>query len=467
MRAIRNIPTRSRAGALGVSVLAVLLSIAVAPVNALADGSGKGRANNNSNAKGKGKPESAGDQNNGNGKGNGSENNNASGNGNGNNNGNENDQGESKSNKHGGANVIHVPGNFATIQAAINAASAGDTIVVQAGTYSEAQIVIDKAVSVLGEDEKGTIIDGGNSTGLSSAGLVRIIANGGNVVFSGFTLQNAGHFQGNRVGIFANSFDPTTTFLITHVRIIGSNNPTDVGDYGLYAIQGFETLLFVENEVTQTGSNPVIIEQHVGATDISGNRLDVGVFGSDAIFTFTHGGVDVDTLQRRNDNTIDVGTGGPFDAPHRATGITFAGAFRPAPYTTDLGGGHFTQVEIKGNMIGRIQAERRGISLWDGAAGDGSAGDIPGAMVQKNELTGVGAAAVGSKGIQLLGRVTDIKLINNDLSDLETGIHLRDWLSGGPDGTKIIANRFDNVTTPLSSDPEAVDTKYHGAHVSP
>jgi pectin methylesterase-like acyl-CoA thioesterase len=48
---------------------------------------------------------------------------------------------------------------FATIQAAIAASSAGDTIHVAAGEYIEAgQIVIDKDLSILGEDAATTII---------------------------------------------------------------------------------------------------------------------------------------------------------------------------------------------------------------------------------------------------------------------------------------------------------------------
>lgn len=82
------------------------------------------------------------------------------------------------------AATINVPTNYPTIQQAINAANPGDTITVAAGTYHE-QIVINKTVTLIGQDSATTIIEG-NSTGYPA--VVYITAN--NTVFSGFTVQN-------------------------------------------------------------------------------------------------------------------------------------------------------------------------------------------------------------------------------------------------------------------------------------
>ena len=60
---------------------------------------------------------------------------------------------------------------YATIQEAINAASEGDTIFVKAGTYYE-NVIINKKVSLVGEDRGTTIIDGsgnGNVVCMTSA----------------------------------------------------------------------------------------------------------------------------------------------------------------------------------------------------------------------------------------------------------------------------------------------------------
>jgi len=78
--------------------------------------------------------------------------------------------------------------DFSTIQGAIDAASDGDTISVAAGTYYE-HVIIDKDLTLIGEDPETTIIDGGGT------GQV-IIANGSwsspgpSFTLEGFTITN-------------------------------------------------------------------------------------------------------------------------------------------------------------------------------------------------------------------------------------------------------------------------------------
>ena len=76
--------------------------------------------------------------------------------------------------------TIWVPENYTRIQWAINNASQGDTITVKAGTYNES-VVVNKTVSILGENRDTTIID-------SKGTLFEVRADG--VIISGFTLQN-------------------------------------------------------------------------------------------------------------------------------------------------------------------------------------------------------------------------------------------------------------------------------------
>ncbi|MGC9308264.1 MAG: NosD domain-containing protein [Thermoplasmatota archaeon] len=76
------------------------------------------------------------------------------------------------------------PGNYSSIQAAVDAASSGNTIFVHSGIYYE-NVVIGKTLNLVGEDRDTTIIDGGGS-----GDVVNVTADG--VTITGFTVQNSG-----------------------------------------------------------------------------------------------------------------------------------------------------------------------------------------------------------------------------------------------------------------------------------
>jgi len=115
----------------------------------------------------------------------------------------------------GSPNVIVVPNNFPTIQAAINAANSGDTIQVLAGTYSE-NVFVNKTVSLIGASPATTIIDAG---GTGSA----VIVNASNVEISGFTLTNSGNSTQNGSGLrlFVSSGNKISNNLIVMNNYVG------------------------------------------------------------------------------------------------------------------------------------------------------------------------------------------------------------------------------------------------------
>ena len=111
-----------------------------------------------------------------------------------------------------GADVIYVPTDYSTIQGAINHAISGDTIFVHGGTYYE-HIIVNKSVSLFGEDRDSTIIDG-NETGT----VISIKAS--YVSVRGFTVMRSGRGPYNS-GIFVNQSSGND---ISHNTVTDNNN---------------------------------------------------------------------------------------------------------------------------------------------------------------------------------------------------------------------------------------------------
>lgn len=88
--------------------------------------------------------------------------------------------------------TITVPDDYPTIQSAINAASDGDTVFVRNGTYYE-NVVVDKAVSLVGESADTTVINGPDTGGW----VMSVTAD--NVSVSGFTLMS--QYPSRNVGL--------------------------------------------------------------------------------------------------------------------------------------------------------------------------------------------------------------------------------------------------------------------------
>lgn len=128
------------------------------------------------------------------------------------------------------------PADFHTIHEALDAADSGDTIQVKAGIYYE-HLVINKAVSLIGENKETTIIDG-NRTG----DIVQVQVLEGNVTITGFTVRNSGPYwpddgiiihYGNNCNISLNNIVNNTYGIeiwSSGNSIVGNNISANSGD---------------------------------------------------------------------------------------------------------------------------------------------------------------------------------------------------------------------------------------------
>ena len=103
--------------------------------------------------------------------------------------------------KAGSPTTFVVPDDYSDIKTAINHADDGDIVYVKKGTYQESNIIIDKAISIIGEDKESTIIIGQSSPFM-------LMVNHSQVTISGLTL------------IATNTKQPEVTALIFDREIV-------------------------------------------------------------------------------------------------------------------------------------------------------------------------------------------------------------------------------------------------------
>ena len=241
----------------------------------------------------------------------------------------------------GTSNILLVGnGGFATIQAAINAAVAGDTIMIAAGDYDE-DIVVDKAVTILGANHgvSGTgtrgaesVIDGGFE--ITAAGVVidGVRIENGALAFGSF---DAVHVSANNVtitnSVLQGAGAPDTFALETEAgaNITGltiSNNLIDGWNDGVALQQG--TAAVITGNTFQDMVNLALrLDGVTVATNVSANNFlnNSGPGGHIGVTVF-EGDFDVGAVVGVNTMDASGGRIGIFandDAPQTITGTQF------------------------------------------------------------------------------------------------------------------------------------------------
>ena len=269
------------------------------------------------------------------------------------------------------AATINVPGDYSTIQAAIDAASAGDTIIVAAGTY--VGFTVNKDVTLLGA-RHDVDPDGSTDRGDESVitGQVTFTSEGNGATLNGFKLS------GNRIWV-SSAEDITVSYNI----LVNSST------HGVYIDAGSPNAQILYNTV----SNPNwqgISNQGNSEVEISHNHI-TGVTDQQPIECTNHTGTDIEITY----NVISGCTG--------AKGINYwGGSDAVISYNEISGTTHEaifsdTKTTISDNEISYCM---RGVSLYPGA--DGS-------TVSGNEISDC------DDGVYMYG-VEDVDILENEIS---------------------------------------------------
>lgn len=148
---------------------------------------------------------------------------------------------------------------LSTIQKAIKAAAANDTIIVPAGVYFEKNIIIDKSITLIGENMP--VLDGE-----SKYEIISITSN--DVLVKGFKLQHSG---------YGTLEDVAAIKIYESENVIISDNIIDDSFFGIY-IQSGKNCIIKNNQIIAYG----IEEQQIGngihcwkgdSLQITGNRI--------------------------------------------------------------------------------------------------------------------------------------------------------------------------------------------------
>ena len=360
-----------------------------------------------------------------------------------------------------GAAVIHVPADYPTIQAAINAAGANDTIQIASGVYAGQVLISNKSLTLSGSP--GTVLRAvpGMSQPYAAAGSSRVPLLGisrAQVVVSGLTLEGerlsdaqpgslhgiffdgAGGrvedcritgFRGSTLssggspsGIIAFNLVQFGTGVVD-IKVLNSSfadNRSSIAFIGDYLSPTLLRTTFSVNDNTITGNGPVtngvqrgiMIEAGTGGEVVRNTITDHSYIGTTEIYPWAQGVLAVDMFHFGS---------GPLSALH--------------------------PVRYEGNVFRNNQEHLLVLR------GDGSA-------IVNNSFEGAGQGlrpfGIGISGLNpLIG--------TNRFRDLDTGILLLgdDPLFGTYLGVttnaQVTANRFCNVTTNVVVQPLATDTE--------
>jgi hypothetical protein len=162
--------------------------------------------------------------------------------------------------------VINVPGDYPTIQAGINAAGYGDTVLVAPGTYYE-NVQMAEGLSLIGSGMDNTIINGGGLNDVIKALGIS------NYLIEKFTVQNSqqgGNSPGN-IGIFMNPSSSHGTKTVRYCWIRDNGHGIEIwNDFGGTA--------YVENNIIEgniyDGFDPYLGTVYLTNNVIVGNGRD-------------------------------------------------------------------------------------------------------------------------------------------------------------------------------------------------
>ncbi|HEX8308279.1 MAG TPA: M10 family metallopeptidase C-terminal domain-containing protein [Allosphingosinicella sp.] len=324
-------------------------------------------------------------------------------------------------------------GGYASIQAAIDASSDGDVIIVASGAWNE-NLTINKDVTLLGANNHGTAGTGARGAESVINGQIAVTAAGSGATLDGFKLVGPStgsledpvvQIDGNNFSLANNVLDGTGSLAI----MVGLVSGVDIGsnllkgyDIGAYVSGGNTTGSIHDNRFQGDGGPATGMGNGVNSESshvaIANNAFDGLYSGSLTLFPF--GPDTVDLMTYVTGNTI---TNTPVARPVQ---------IYPTDLTHNILGTNFNEAFIGDNgVVGPLSFDGRGgdDKAWGGEQGDTLAGGTG-----VDELFGNGGndnLSGGDQNDTLHGGAGDDTADGGNDNDIANGEDGNDVLSGG------------------------------------
>jgi hypothetical protein len=327
---------------------------------------------------------------------------------------------------------------YTSIQAGINAAPSGGSVVVCAGTYQQ-QVVVSKALTLTGQH--ATIDESGVMPSLRAGGhtvfaAVAILSS--NVKFTGFTVQNA---RGEGI-LAAGLGGGITRITISQDSVTGNGQ-----GMRLTGVSGAA----IEHDTLSGNSGGILLSDETGPTD--GNVVQ------NNLVTASSADAGIAILGRNTNALTSAGQAQPSVAgvyrnSIRHNQVTGNGGAGVLVATGGSGTAAYDNL-VEANYLldnGQAGVSVQAQSIGSGQFEDLSDNEVSSNVIDTNDVDGNGngqAANVATTGIQVSSASAPVavQIGTNHISDDAVGI----WLSQAVAATGLTSNIFTGVGTPISA----------------
>jgi parallel beta-helix repeat protein len=192
-------------------------------------------------------------------------------------------------------NIIVIPDDYSTIQSAIDAANAGDTVFVRGGSYSVGGgawgISIDKPISLIGEGSQITIINSNAYARYGESGAIQILSDG--VTVQGFSIVGNGEGlfgvdleNGNYThqpshckildNVVLNNYEGIASYSYSEFNVVAGNTVSGNSGTGIYLASS--NSIISGNNVTGNSGGGIVVDSAKNVTisqnTVTGNGLE-------------------------------------------------------------------------------------------------------------------------------------------------------------------------------------------------